>query len=428
MNKETSRITLTNARWLSADGTFEEGTIFIVDGYIVHLAGADAATDGYDIFDAAGHLVLPGAIDPHVHLRQPGQLYKEGVNNGSKAALRGGVTSVIDMPNNKPACSTAVRLRQKKEIFTKKSYVNWGLMFHATAGNRHAAQKQIKSAKVYMAKSSALPAVTKQNVINDLCRFYPLLSFHAEDETAFLPGKLPHHEKRPHAAVKTALQKIERALRELAPDERPRVVICHINTALETDWLRRMRRGGFDVWGEGSPHYFFFTQDDYLRQGTALQVNPAIKTEQDRQALRRALSEGGIDFIGTDHAPHARFEKESEQPPSGIAAIEWYMPLMLYLLDEGLFDWPRFYELTCANTARCYRIEKRDGIKEGNYADLVLVKRYEQPVKRKKIQTKSGQNVYSHVPLHWQVETVLVNGKVKFDGKRFYGKPEGMEI
>ncbi len=428
MMQSNDKFVLTNARWLTTDGGFEEGRIFIKEGRIVRLAADDVSTAGYAVLDASGMLVVPGAIDPHVHFRQPGQRYKEGISNAGKAALRGGVTTVIDMPNNNPPCSTARRLRQKKEIFRKKSHINWGLMLHTTADRREAVQKEIKSAKVYMAKSSALPAVTNQEVITDLCRFYTALSFHAEDETAFLSGQLPHHEKRPHKAIALALEKIETALRTLTPHERPRVVICHMNTALETEWILRMRKEGFDVWGEGSPHYFFFTQYDYLRQGSVLQVNPAIKTEEDRQALRRALRDEGIDFIGTDHAPHARFEKESANPPSGIAAIEWYMPLLLHLLDEGLFDWKRFYDLSCKNAARCYNIAGRDGIKEGNFADLVLLRRYERPVRYDTIQTKSQQNIYSHLPLHWRVEAALVNGRMKYDGKGFNGKAEGMEI
>jgi len=431
MKNSDHKTAIVNASWLNSRGDFDEGVIFIEEGRIVRLAGSGAVTNGYRVLDASGYLILPGAIDPHVHFRQPGQIYKEGVSNGSKAALFGGVTTVIDMPNNRPPCSTRKRLLLKKHIFRKKSHVNWGVMFHTSATNRESVKNEIKSAKVYMAKSSGLPAVTDRQVITDLCRFYPTLSFHAEDETAFINdpgGTMPHHQKRPHAAVALALEKIEQALRALPSADRPRVIICHMNTALEVEWLKRMKKDGFDVWGEGSPHYFFFTQDDYLRQGSVLQVNPAIKTEEDRRRLRQALSEGGIDFIGTDHAPHARFEKESGNPPSGIAAIEWYLPLVLYLLDEGLFDWRRLHELTCANAARCYRIAGRDGIKEGNFADLVFVRRYERPVRQNKVQTKSGQNIYSYLPLHWRVETTIVNGIVKYDGRRFYGKEKGMEV
>jgi len=320
---------------------------------------------------------------------------------------------------------------QKKELFRKKSHVNWGLMLHTTERIPEAVQGQIKSAKIYMAKSSALPAITSQETIRKLMQHFPLVSFHAEDESEFdssPEASRLHHEKRPRTAITTALNKIEQALKSLTEDQQPRTVICHMNTADEVEWLKRMKSDGFDVWGETCPHYLYFTQDDYIEKGALFQVNPPIRTKADQDALRQAIAERTIDFIGTDHAPHSKSEKESVKPPSGIAAIEWLMPQMLNFVDAGLLSWKRFHELMSSNAAACYNIEGRGSIKAGSFADLVFVKRLEKPQASSSVQTKAGINLYEKFDFKWRVESTIVNGVLKFSGNKLYLKEKGKEV
>jgi dihydroorotase len=418
-----------NVRWLNNKGEFIESDIQINKGKIVNLDKAIPTGKEDQVIDAREYLVVPGAIDSHVHFREPGQLYKEGILSGSKAALHGGVTTVIDMPNNKPPCSTGKRIRQKKELFRKKSLVNFGVMLHTTPYNDEDLEDQIVSAKIYMAKSSALPAITSVEVLSHLFQKYPTVSIHAEDETEFdlSSDHSPlHHVYRPRKAITTALQKIETALRTLNGKSRPRIVICHMNTADEVNWITRMKDEGFDVWGETCPHYLYFTQDDYIEKGAAFQVNPPIRTKEDQARLREGMASGAIDFIGTDHAPHSKEEKNSANPPSGIAAIEWLMPQLLYFVDNGLLSWKRFYELTCLGASDCYLIKGRNGIEPGNFADLVFLKK--SSGSDNKIQTKAGRNLYENFNFNWQVALTLVNGIVKFDGKKYHTKIKGMEI
>lgn len=420
-----------NARWLSENGEFEEGQI-LIDGDRIKALGTNLAQNKIDmVFDARGLSILPGAIDPHVHFRQPGQAYKEGIANASKAALKGGVTTVLDMPNNNPPCTTLQRLLDKKESFRKKSFINWGLHLHTQLPLPKNVKKQIKSAKVYMAQSSALPAITKVEQLKRLFKYYSLLAIHAEDETQFDAGtqrSALHHENRPSAAIASALQKIEQALNEIPVNKRPRIVICHINTMIEVDWLRRMKVEGFDLWGETAPHYLFFTQEDYIRDGNRFKVNPPIRSNMDRAALRLAVMDGVIDFIGTDHAPHTREEKNSVQPPSGIAGIEWLLPLMLYLKEKDNLSWQRLQELLTLNASRCYQIKKRDGIKIGNYADLIFTKPSEVAYKNQTIQTKAAMNVFKDVSLTWQVAATMVNGAFKYRGGKYISSIKGYEV
>ncbi|MBN1408387.1 MAG: dihydroorotase family protein [Calditrichaceae bacterium] len=418
-----------NAKWLNSDGEFVQSEILIRNGKIAELSPSISSINE-EIFDAADYLIVPGAIDPHVHFREPGQLYKEGIVSGSKAALRGGVTTIIDMPNNKPPCSTGKRVQQKKKLFRKKSLINWGVMLHTTPHNNEELNDQIKSAKIYMAKSSALPSINSPEILKKLFIKYPIVSIHAEDDSEFdmSPERSPlHHENRPRKAITGALQKIESILKDIPENKRPRVVICHMNTADEVEWITRMKKVGFDVWGETCPHYLYFTQDDYIKKGTAFQVNPPIRTKDDQNRLREAVASGIIDFIGSDHAPHSKSEKESANPPSGIAAIEWLMPQLLHFIDEGLLSWKQFHKLICTRASECYSIKSRDGITPGNFADLVFIKNTD-GTQNEQMQTKAGRNLYKNFNFKWQAAVTMVNGVIKYDNKKFFTQIKGMEI
>ena len=192
--------------------------------------------------------------------------------------------------------------------------------------------------------------------------------------------------------------------------------------------MKRMKGEGFDVWGETCPHYLYFTQDDYIQNGSVFQVNPPIRTAEDRDTLRQAIAEGVIDFMGTDHAPHQKKEKESAKPPSGIAGIEWLLPQMLYFVDTGVLSWRRFAGLMSGQAASCYHIEGRDGIKAGNYADLVLVQKSEQPLKKDKVQTQAGINLYETFDFKWRVQSTFVNGILKYSNHQFYLNEKGKEV
>ena len=421
---------ITQARWLSPEGEFRTGNLRIKEQRIQEMGRRLMPLPAEETFSARGLIILPGAIDPHVHFREPGQLYKEGILNASRAALKGGVTTVLDMPNNKPPCSTPGRLQKKKSLFRDKCLVNWGLHYHAGRRTDEEIVGQAKAVKIYMAQSSALPAITESEELQRIFAAYPRISIHAEDETAFIHDSAVtlHHERRPQLAVASALSKIEQALKKLAKARRPRLIICHMNTALEVSWLRRIKEEGFDVWGETAPHYLYFTREDYLAKGALYQVNPPLRSEEDRQALLAALDQGVIDFIGSDHAPHDLAEKGSDRPPSGIAGIEWLLPLMLHLVDEGKLNWRRLHQVLVSNAANCYAIERRNGIETGNYADLVFVKQYEKADLTDQVVTRAAVNLYDAWTLRWRVQAAMVNGTFKFRDGRFVSDETGMEV
>ena len=365
-----------DACWLGDDGWFHRGTIRIANGRIAKLE-SDFAADA----PCGDEIVVPGLIDAHVHLREPGQAYKEGIANGTAAALKGGVATVLDMPNNRPPIATRERFEQKRALFARKARVNYGLFWQATDGGEPA-PANAAGAKIYMAQSSSLPAIGDADALARIFRVQDLVVVHAEDERRFFHGveksfprcgKHSHHLRRPRAAVLAALASIEIALRKTPAKARPRLVVAHCGTAEELAWVRKMKRAGYDVWAETCPHYFLLTEEDYLRRGAALQVNPPLRSEEDRAAIYEAVKNGGIDFVSTDHAPHAPAEKAATNPPSGIAGIEWLGPILLTLAKRGEISWKRYLELSGQNAARCFGIEGRGGIREGAWADLAFV-------------------------------------------------------
>ncbi|HOT27796.1 MAG TPA: dihydroorotase family protein [Candidatus Ozemobacteraceae bacterium] len=399
-----------NARWLDNNGNVRSGSIRI-EGQAVHSLGVETPDDdaGSEIFDAAGLLALPGLIDAHTHFREPGGCPKEGIANGSRAALAGGVTTVLDMPNNRPTCSTPARLEAKKSLFRRKCRTNWGL--HILASTTAPVPEAIASAKVFMSPSGQARAVVSVDELATIFVRYPRVTIHAEDASEFPQGtNLRHHLARPRSAIVNALRKIETAYEKLDARQRPRLALCHISTREEVEWLRTVKRRGWDVWGETCPHYLFFTQTDQQRAGPVLQANPPLRGTEDRAALLEALADGTIDYISTDHAPHLPGEKASVRPPSGIASIEWFLPLLASLADRGSISWKRLLQIACENPTRCFDIPLRNGIKPGNIADIVFISPAGAYLPDRKIVTRAQVNPYAGFTFTRRVEAVLVNG------------------
>ena len=443
------KLQLDNACWLGDDGWFHRGTMFIADGRIVNLAGGFASDA-----PSANEFIVPGLIDAHVHLREPGQARKEGIANGTAAALKGGVTTVLDMPNNAPPIATAEGFERKRELFARKSRVNYGLFMQAVADGPRA-PATAAGVKIYMAKASALDALRDVDALARVFRAQDRVVVHAEDERKFSTawkkvfhgvekpgevfhgveksfpqhGKLAHHLERPRAAVAAALKSIETAWRRVPEKRRPRLVLAHCGTAEEIEWAARMKRLGHDVWAETCPHYFLFSERDYLERGGRLQVNPPLRSEEDRAAIYEAVKNGGIDFVSTDHAPHLPAEKAGANPPSGIAGIEWLGPILLTLAKRGEISWKRYLELAGQNAARCFGIADRGGIRAGAWADLAFVEAGKKAKgARERIVTRAAWHPYENFEFSARVRATMVNGRAAWVAGRVRAGVRGMEV
>lgn len=451
---------LKNATWLTPGGGFTNGSIVMREGVIEQLCETSGMPSHHTepALDSSGLLVLPGLIDAHVHLREPGQEYKEGIANGSLAAAIGGVSTLLDMPNNMPPCSNNEILQKKKELFRAKCLTNWGLHVEATTDLPYISHKSVASAKIYMAKSSSNPALYDCTLLARVFERYHRVSIHAEDETLFLSAEgrhpenagqsssnvskhpenkhtaltrpLYHHEARPRGSVLSALARVEKAYESIPQEKRPRLVLCHIATVEELAWVRSMKTRGHEIYAETCPHYWTFTERDYVQHGAILKVNPPLRTANDRQAIIEALRNGDIDFVSTDHAPHTQTEKaDTQSPPSGIAGIEWLMPLLLQLVDDKVIGWQRLVQVGCENAARCYNIAGRDGIREGNAGDVVLVEKA--PFRRVSLLptiTKAGINPYAKKRFSYRVFATIVNGSIVQQNGAIVNRSAGQEV
>ena len=230
--------------------------------------------------------------------------------------------------------------------------------------------------------------------------------------------------------MRAALKTIETAWRRVPAGERPRLVVAHCSTVDEVEWAARMKRLGHDVWAETCPHYFLKNEEEYLREGARLQVNPPLRSEEDCAAIWEAVKNGGIDFVSTDHAPHLNKEKEApELPPSGIAGIEWLGPILLTMAKRGEISWKRYLEIAGQNAARCYEMEGRGGIREGAWADLVFVNpRKKGEVVEEKIVTRAAWHPYANYEFSARIRATMVNGKAAWVDGRVRRGAQGMEV
>jgi len=364
-------------------------------------------------------VALPALIDPHVHFRTPGAEHKEDWLTGSAAAFAGGVTTVIDMPNNSPAVVDYASLISKKKIIDGQiaqsgRALKYHLYLGATPTNWTEFKKcrdEVIGIKLFMGASTGNLLVDKltdqEKIFAEAARLGMIVSVHAEDETSLLPlpeGELEgvgvkiHSKIRPRsAAVKAVSQAIA-----LAEKHGTRLYICHVSTADEIEIIKAAKARGVKVYAEVAPHHLFLNQSAYDTLGTLAQMNPPLRTPEDQNALWQAINEGVIDTIGTDHAPHTLEEKAKPYPtsPSGVPNIENYLALLLNAHNQGKISLEKIVELTHDNPQKIFNLPKND--------DWVVVDlEKEKVIKNEEQKTKCGWSPYAGMKLKgWPVAIV----------------------
>jgi dihydroorotase len=430
-----SRLLIRNARIARPDGSTFDGDVLCENGRITRLGPAiDERAD--EILDAQGLSLLPGVMDVHVHFREPGKEYKEDLASGSRAAVRGGVTSFLEMPNTEPPTITRTALADKLARAAKKSVANYGFFIGATPDNLDElnAAQGAAGVKVFMGCSTGGLLVDKQE---DLERIFAngnrIIGVHAEDETRLhqrrrlLAGRTDpavHSEIRDNESARIAT---ERALALSVKYRRP-LHILHLSTREEVELLRRNKPAW--VKAEVSPNHLFLNITEYARQGARVQMNPPIRSPEDNAALWAGLHDGILDFIGTDHAPHTLEEKRRPYPesPSGMPGVETALPLMLTEMAAGKCTLAEIQEWMCWGPAAAYGIPNKGKILEGWDADLTLVDLDTvKTVRDEDMTTKARWSPFAGRALTgWPVYTV-VNGRVVFERGRIrdgvFGQP-----
>lgn len=390
---------------------------------IDRIAGAiDAQSE--ESLDAAGHLLLPGIIDPQVHFREPGGEHKEDLHTGSCAAVKGGVTTYLDMPNTAPALISQAALDDKLARAASRSVANYGFFIGATPSNLDEINtaEPVCGIKVFMGSSTGDLLVDRAD---DLERIFAngdrLIAVHAEDQ-----ARISERERRWAGAtlpathskirdVECARLATERAL-DLSRSYQRRLHILHLSTAAEIELLRQDKPPW--VTAEVIPNHLFLTEGDYERLGTLVQMNPPIRSKQDAAALWAALRAGIIDFVATDHAPHTLAEKQRPYPdaPSGMPGVETSLPLMLTEMASNRCTLAQIQQWMCSGAARAYGIANKGAIQEGWDADLTLVDMDAyRPVRHRDMFTRVRWSPYDGRELTgWPVVTV-VGGRIVYD-------------
>ena len=447
-------------------------SVLIADGRIAGV-GAPAGVRADEVIDADGLHLLPGVIDDQVHFRDPGLTHKEDLRTGSRACAAGGVTSFLEMPNTIPQTVAVDALANKLALAARRSVVNYGFYMGATTGNleelkragRPPWARRTPGIKIFIGSSTGNMLVDDQEALEAIFAETTLpITAHCEDEATVranharltAPGSPPlavqdHSRIRDHrAAVKATRRAIDLAIRH-----RHRFHVLHVSTADEVEILGGVRRewlagrqqagspAGIDgargarplVTAEACPHHLFLDASDYDRLGTLAQMNPSLKTDDDRAALWKGLASGAIDILATDHAPHTLEEKAAPYPasPSGVPAVEVFLPLMLNEVHRGRCTLSDLARWMCDGPARIWDIAGKGRIEAGTDADLVLVDMaMEREVRNERQLAKSGWSPWHGTVLQgWPVRT-WVGGRTVFaqgkGGRRVETEPVGSEI
>ncbi len=333
--------------------------------------------------DCHGLALLPGAVDLHVHLREPGMTHKEDIASGTEAAVSAGVTTVFDMPNTSPPTTTLERLAEKAGAAARSARCHVRFYLALTADNldeieRAASHPAFAGVKVFLGSTTGRTLVEDPGVIaRALDRVPALFAFHAELESvlAAVRGSIPRPTASHHQVLRPAEAAVAgaRLVADLASRPGRRLHLCHLSSAGEIAVLSRARPAS-RLTAEVTPHHLFFTHEDTDRLGNLLKVNPPVRAPADRDALLAALRDGPVNALATDHAPHTRHEKSLPYPqaPSGVPGLDTLVPAALRLVQVGALDLPRAVGLLSENPAGIAGLDRKGRVAEGYDADLIL--------------------------------------------------------
>lgn len=421
------------------EGKIVNGDILIEGEYISKIAESISPKSAdVNVFDAEGQYVLPGAIDDQVHFREPGLTHKANIETESRAAIAGGITSFIEMPNTNPQTTTVEALNDKFDRASKTAWANYSFMFGGTNDNLDEIlkidKKDVAGLKLFLGSSTGNMLVDKPEVLEKIFKSTDLLiSVHCEDE-ATIKANLEIYKERYGDDIPVHFHPIIRSedacyissskAIELAKKTGARLHVFHLSTGKETQLFdNKTPLKDKKITAEVCIHHLWFSDKDYENKGTLIKWNPAVKTEKDRDQLLKALLDDKIDVIATDHAPHT-FEEKSNvytKAPSGGPLVQHALPALLEMYHDGDISIEKIVEKFCHNPAILFEIEKRGFIKEGYYADLVMVN-LNNPwtVNKDNILYKCGWSPFEGTTFKSRITHTFVNGGLAYKNFKFY--------
>ena len=423
-------------------------TDVLIQGERIQKIGSIPAQDQYQIVDGRGKYLLPGVIDGQVHFRDPGLTHKADLTSESKAAIAGGVTSFIEMPNTRPNTLTLELWADKYQLASQKSLANYGFLLGITADNLDEVI-QWDTSKHLAITDDGLYFTGKGNILADqpamleklFAAHKGLIAIHSEKEEIIEKNEEIYREKYGenvpiacHPLIRSeqaCYEATERAI-GLAEKHGARLHILHLSTAKETDLFRNdIPVEAKNITTEVSVHHLWFTDQDYERLGVLIKWNPAIKTKKDKDGLLAALLDDRIDIITTDHAPHTLEEKQKPyfQSMSGAPLVQHSLNCLLEFYAQGKISLEKIVEKMCHNPAILYRIKERGYIREGYFADLTLVDlNSEWTVSKENILYKCGWSPLEGTTFHSKVLNTWVNGHLAYAEGVFHEEVKGKAL
>ena len=430
---------------------FNEGKSFIADILIDNqriekIESNISATPETKVVNLEGKWILPGCIDDQVHFREPGLTHKANIATESKAAVAGGITTFMEMPNTVPNTLTQELLEEKYTIAKHTSAANYSFFMGASNDNLDEVlktnEKNVCGVKIFMGSSTGNMLVDNESTLTNLFSQVPLLiATHCEDEATVRANSALYKEKygedipiEAHPLIRSeeACYLSSSMAVELAKKYNTRLHILHISTAKEVGLfdntlpLEKKR-----ITAEACVHHLWFTDQDYAKKGNFIKWNPAVKTSNDRDGIWKGLLDNHIDIVATDHAPHTLEEKSKayNQAPSGGPLVQHALLAMLEKAKEGLISVERVVEKMAHAPAICFQLAERGFIREGYYADLVVVDPMETiTVDKSNVLYKCGWSPFEGVTFNHKIAGTYVNGTLVYDGNQIVSEQKGMRV
>lgn len=438
-----AKLLLVNGKVVN-EGRVVEQDILISDGRIESL-GPWAPSGDTEVVDLAGAHVFPGVIDDQVHFRDPGFPDKATIESESQAAVAGGVTSFFDMPNTRPATIDRVSLASKKDVAGRTSYANYAFYMGATNTNleeiKFVSHRDTCGIKVFMGASTGNMLVDDRAVLSGIFQAsaVPVVT-HCEDSPMIWAAENEYRAKygddvpmSAHPAIRSAeaCYKSSSFAVGLAKRFGTKLHVLHLTTARELSLFEPGPIESKQITAEACVHHLWFDESDYEALGTRIKCNPAIKTAEDRAALLRGVADDLIDVVATDHAPHTIEEKKRKyfDAPAGLPLVQHLLPALLEQHKSGHFSLEKIVEKTAHNPARLFKVVDRGFIREGYFADLVVVDLNESTlVTPEQIRYRCGWSPFEGVRFSSAITMTVLNGSIVYRDGEIVGPPQGREI
>ena len=427
------------------EGSSFVGDVLIENG-VIKKVDSSITTSSMTVIDASGKYLIPGLIDDQVHFREPGLTHKATIGSESRAAVAGGITTFIEMPNTVPQATNQQLLQEKFNIAEKTSYANYSFMFGGTNDNLEELlktdPKTVAGIKLFLGSSTGNMLVDNLEVLEKIFSSTKLIiSVHCEDEETIKKNTANHKalygedipiELHPVIRSEEACYLSSSRAIALAKKTGARLHVFHLSTAKETVLFRNdIPLEEKQITSEVCVHHLWFSDQDYREKGTHIKWNPAVKTAADREGLWTALLDDRLDIIATDHAPHTLEEKSNSylKAPSGGPLVQHALLALLEKVSEKVISIEKVVEKACHNPAIIFQIENRGFIKEGYYADLVLIDpKAPQTVCKENILYKCGWSPFEGTTFSSSVTHTFVNGVLMYHEGIFNDDVKGKRI